>query len=365
VEAIVSTLRDADVRRLGAQKLAISTEGCITTLSPLPGADMSSFRELARGARHQLLELLDTTGALRLRGFDIDSADAFEAVLFQGLGLQPLFDSIGSSEAPEPSMQRRASLGRAARGNGQVYDLPTERELQGPHIEHGWRSRRGRYIAFWCEHPPSAAGETALFDMSLVYDRLDDTLKSLFDNFASVYPTYGEEFPVDSVLLHPRTGRKCLVLWYYGEPLAGHAVRAYLRTAHGAKNPVASIGPQVRASITELRHDLVRGSERIRLSDEQTARLMDICYDVAQYAVWQRSDLLIIDNIRLAHGRMPSEGPRALVAGYANEEDMRRYAANPSRDVPGQDEPISESRKRWVATAIPSHAVRKEGRQTE
>ncbi len=96
---------------------------------------------------------------------------------------------------------------RAPRGSGTVLDLPVDPSMQGPHIENGWRSRRPRYVSFWCEQEPLHAGETALFDMSKSYEMLGDDLRSYFESYASIYPAYGERLAIDSVLIHPQTRR--------------------------------------------------------------------------------------------------------------------------------------------------------------
>lgn len=167
----------------------------------------------------------------------------------------------------------------------------------------------------WCEEPPRKAGETALFDMAAAYDNLDDELRGYFDRFASEYPAFGEKFVEDSVLIHPETGRRCHVLWYYQSPLADHAVAAYRDTDHHRHNPIKEAIPFMAINAS-LRHTFCNGAKRIALSDELSVRLMRHVYKAAYYITWEKSNVVLVDNITMAHGRMPCVPPRKIVVGY-------------------------------------------------
>ena len=106
-----------------------------------------------------------------------------------------------------------------------------------------------------------------------------------------------------------------------------------------APEPFPEIRPN-RAVNDPLLHVFVRGGEEFSLPDAQTSQLMDGVYANAQYCRWQRGDVLMIDNISVAHGRMPTRSPRRLVAGYWNEEDVRRYSPDPglADDCPAASE---------------------------
>ena len=320
-EAIFSRLVEALTRRWAVE---VSRDGCVAIVSPRKDGGLAFVRDVCLHERESLLKLVEVCGAVVLRGFEVVDTKSYERLMTECCGLAPVFEA----DSLKKSQLILKAADRAPRGSGTLLNLPVDPTLQGPHIEYGWRSRRPRYISFWCEVEPRDMGETALFDMGGSYTALDERLRPCFDDCASIYPAYGERLAVDSVLIHPQTHRRCLVLWYFESPLADHAVAAYRKTAHGRKNYFQEMRPN-RAVNDPLLHLLVRDGGEFALSDAQKSELMDCVYRNAQYVRWRRSDVLVIDNISVAHGRMPTHSPRRLVAGYWNEEDVRQYSPRP------------------------------------
>jgi hypothetical protein len=165
--------------------------------------------------------------------------------------------------------------------------------------------------------------------MSDSFERLHNDLRTHFERYASIYPAYGERFAIHSVLIHPQTRRKCLVLWYIESPLAEYAVAAYVKTEHFKSRKAPLPVEPNRAVNYPLQHLFRRDEGEVSLSEAQTQDLMDVAYAGARYLTWKKGDVLIVDNIAAAHGRMPCQSARRLVAGYWNEEDVRQYSTYP------------------------------------
>jgi alpha-ketoglutarate-dependent taurine dioxygenase len=297
-------------------------ERCAITLAARGARGLDFVSELCTKERTQIIELVEQHGAVVLRGFDIRTPADHEALMVDCLGLSVIFT--------DHYLRRSAQVLSAAdrsRRSETTLDLPADSTLQGPHVENGWRSRRPRYVSFWCETPAAEHGETALFDLSESFAKLSPEIRAYFERYPSVYAASGERYAINSTLIHPSTGKECLVLWYFESPLSDHAVAAYEKTSHHRDAPRA-VSPH-KAINFPLRHVFRTESGEISLSEAQAAELMDCLYDNADYLRWQAGDVLLMDNIRLAHGRMPSSSPRRLVAGYWNEEDMRQFSRHP------------------------------------
>jgi alpha-ketoglutarate-dependent taurine dioxygenase len=297
----------------------------LAIISPRGRSDMGFLRESCQKHRDSILRLVHVSGAAVLRGFEVGDARDHESLMTDGFGFSPIY----TADYLKRTQAFLKAADRAPRAGGTLLDLPVDPTMQGPHIENGWRSRRPRYVSFWCELAPLHSGETALFDMSESYEMLGTGLRSYFERYPSIYPAYGERFAIDSLLIHPHTRRTCLVLWYFESPLAERAVAAYKKTLHfrNWRVPVA-IAPHTAVNYP-LQHLFRRDDEEFALSEAETNELMDVVYQSAWYLDWRKGDVLILDNISTAHGRMPCDSSRRLVAGYWNEEDVRQHSACP------------------------------------
>jgi alpha-ketoglutarate-dependent taurine dioxygenase len=269
-------------------------------------------------------ELIKSEGAVLLRGFTIPSSDAYLRFMKERFNFSPAYP-----EDPDPGFVARAKQRGREYRKGLVV-IPKIEEMQGPHIEFGWRSRRPRFVSFWCEEAPESGGETAIFNMIEAYRHLDHDLRELFDNYLSRYDIgepFFEAFDIDSVLVHPTRGERALVLFYFGGPLlCAYAVEEYQKTLHGMNS---GLHARPTAPKRETEHRFVApGQSDVILSGNQKRALMRVCFDNVKYIKWSRHDVLIIDNVSCAHGKMPSKGRRTIVAGMWNECDFRAFSAN-------------------------------------
>ena len=112
-----------------------------------------------------------------------------------------------------------------------------------------------------------------------------------------------------AVLRHPRTGRRCWFnqIAFLNEHTMEPAVRDYL---------VAEFGP------AGLPFNTFRGDGAP--VDPEVVQLINDCYE--RHTVrepWQAGDLLVVDNVRMAHSREPYEGDRNVIVVLGDPQQRR------------------------------------------
>jgi alpha-ketoglutarate-dependent taurine dioxygenase len=113
-----------------------------------------------------------------------------------------------------------------------------------------------------------------------------------------------------AVVRHPLTGRRCWFnqIAFLSEWTLAADLREYLVEVYGADglpfNTRFGNGDPIGPDIVQVINDTY---------DAHTAR-----------EPWQAGDLLVVDNIRTAHGREPFEGPREIVVGLADGVRLER-----------------------------------------
>ncbi|HXV75888.1 MAG TPA: TauD/TfdA family dioxygenase [Candidatus Polarisedimenticolaceae bacterium] len=287
--------------------------------------------------RRWLADCLERYGALLFRGFDVSSAEAL-AAFTRAAGFR-LAD------------YRRGITPRRA-VHGGVYtatDAPPAFPIP-LHNEMSYTSVYPTGVALCCETPPTRGGRTPIADMARVLDRLPVALVARFDALGVRYRQHvpsssssrrarswqqmfdtedrsevervcaaqgidhrwvGDEIALDSVrpalLTHPRSGSRVWFnqvqvfhpsfsheLFHHRRWLLGLAVRAHewtraprISCCHGDGTAIA------RRTMYVVRRALWAETRR---------------FD------WRRGDLLLLDNLRVAHGREPYRGARRVLA---------------------------------------------------
>jgi len=129
-----------------------------------------------------------------------------------------------------------------------------------------------------------------------------------------------------AVVSHPLTGRRCWFnqIAFLSSWTMDPEVREYLVDLHGEEG---------------LPFDTRFGDgDRIGADVVQT---INEAYDAATAREpWQAGDLMLVDNVRTAHGREPFTGPREVVVALADPVSLAR--CSPTSEVPGgADRPTS------------------------
>lgn len=310
-------------------------------LAPLvfrPVAPLNLLR-WAEPAREAVGQALDQWGAVLFRGFSLDGVEEFERFL--------------STLSPDLLEYRYRSTPRT-QVKGSVYtstEYPADQAIPF-HNEMSYTSSWPLKIAFYSIQAAQQGGETPLADSRRVYELLDPAVRERFERHGVMYvrnytprldlswqEVFGvrtraevEEFCrgagiewewVDDEHLrtrqvcqasaaHPRTGE---TVWFnqahlfHVTSLPGEVqdmLRAEIPESHLPRNTYYGDGAPIEPGALEQVREAYRRAEIV--------------------FPWQDGDVLLVDNMRMAHGRTPFRGARRVVVAMADPWGADRAA---------------------------------------
>lgn len=284
----------------------------------------------AEECQQEIRNLIETNGAVLVRGLNIFGSAQFGAILSTLFGAD-LLEYVYRS-TPRTEMR------------GNVYtatEYPASQVIP-QHNENSYSRHWPNRIGFMCILPAQAGGETPITDSRAVYQMLPQSLRDKFEergvlyvrNYSSldlpwsvVFQTTNrseveayctandldyEWFEKDGLrtrqinsatAVHPLTGEK---LWFN----QAHLFHASSLGKEIAETLLSSIGEE------NLPRNSYYGDgspiepealEQIRAAYERNK--ISFC--------WQKNDLLLLDNMLFAHGRESYRGPRKVLVGMA------------------------------------------------
>lgn len=296
----------------------------------------------AAGRREALRAAVAEHGSLLVRGLGLrDAAEVGE--VFRGLS-----DTL--------TVEREAFAPRRAYAQG--VHAPTLWPSNQPmcmHHESSYALEFPGLLLFACLEAAERGGATGVADAAAVLDALPAELTERFEREgwlltrsyngeigASVAEAFGTDdhaaveaycrahsIDVDrrpdgslrtrqrrpAVLRHPVTGHRCWFnqIAFLSEWTLDPEVRAYLVDVYGADGLPFN----------------TRYGDGGPIGADVVATLNEVYEAHSVRRAWRPGDLLLVDNIRCAHGREPFEGPREVLVGLA---DPVRPAAFPTKD---------------------------------
>ncbi|GCD40787.1 type I polyketide synthase [Streptomyces paromomycinus] len=297
----------------------------------LPGW-LSSNKELVESYLHR-------HGAVLLRGFHKGSVESFEAAA--GAVCPTLFREYGD-------LPREGESARIYKSTPYPADQSILFHNESSHL-HTWPMRQ----FFSCIVAPQEGGETPIVDCRTVYTALRRGLVEQFErkklryvrNFiesvdVSWQRFYGTDDPqevehkcaeagmgfewgpdgtlktwriADAVLRHPRTG----------EPVFFNQL---------ALHHVSCLDPETRASLVELYGESgmprnVYWGDGSVIEDEVVDEVREVMDRESLAFTWQEGDVLVIDNMLVAHSRRPFTGTRKIVVALGDMMSATEFAA--------------------------------------
>jgi hypothetical protein len=345
-------------------------EGTPLVIEPLKSSSAAFLREFLKYHSSQILEDLAKHGALLVRGFEVESPADFERQLLSIRGMCGMDEVLLS----EPGRVRVNGTRFVFHTNtlmktGGAFEFPYF------HTENYYVPDVPRYISFWCQTPGELGGETGLVNVTKVYADLPAVLQRKLEErtcLVSLNPVTemvkryavsaeiinefceGAGLPVitidgaqyltiykPSVVQHPLTEERALLVHSYPVPAIHKLLRKYFLTDYSdpqwlvhrliCKCPawimhvgeprrlLRAISSERARKRLESRHatEAPLGSrDALPLSalfSPEESRILASAMRRRYFAFpWKSGDILILDNLKIAHGGMPGRGKRDL-----------------------------------------------------
>ncbi|MEZ4868991.1 MAG: TauD/TfdA family dioxygenase [Caldilineaceae bacterium] len=303
------------------------------------GVDLTTW---ATNNRTWLERNLAQYGCLLFRGFTIAGANEFEHFI--------------AAVSGEPLEYRERSSPRS-QVSGNIYtstDYPADQPIF-LHNENSYSHTWPLKIFFFCATEPETGGETPLADVRKVLEHLSPATRARFaekgvmyvrnlsDELGLSWPTvfqthdraaveayctkagYDFTWRGENGLQTRRTARAIINHVKSGEPLWFN---------HATFFHVTTLEPATRDALLALyaEEDLPNNTYYGDGSSLEPATLDELRRAYQQETVafpWQKGDLLMLDNMLVAHARRPFTGPRKILTGMAEPfryQDLREVA---------------------------------------
>jgi amino acid adenylation domain-containing protein len=330
---------DARERLLRVQKpKSIAGRPLVRTGHPVPGRSLPLLVEpevrdvdlAAWAAAHR--ELVDgwllQDGAVLFRGFGVETVEQFRAV---AAAISP--DLLSYDDPTTP----RTDLGEKVYTSTEYppdQTIPLHNELS---YSQAWPMR----IFLYCVTPPQERGETPLADSRRIFERLDPGVRERFVARGVQYVrSFGDGVGLPWQKVFRTAERAEVESWCRARGMDfewGEGGR--LRTRHArpavARHPrtgetvwfnqanvhhPSSLPPALRESLLTVAADPdfpmdvnALYGDGSPIPDEDLAAVRRACDEETVLVPWQKGDLLVVDNMLVAHGRAPFSGPRRIV----------------------------------------------------
>ena len=335
----------------------------VTLITPAEGlSDTPSLTAMFQANRPYFMDRIARRGVVLFRGFAPKDTEEFNALINQGMGLNPWngFNLAGMPAFVTNWLRRYTEALMGAGDYRRYLDKntvqlgPAGQTIQGPHVEGGGSPRRARYLALCCFEPSKHLAETGMVDLHAAYNRLPEALKRKYLRaYNRFYFITARKFnwfdqlimtkapvklvemlrdgraklatkPTVAVCAHPETGDICLQPWAFARNTNTHVHAAAQKVFTGR----GTIGRCETADGTNYLWDLCDAQGReIEWTEQQQFEFFEDLFKHAFLMPWQKGDIALVDNVRMGHWRMNGEqGNRRLmqiqVESFNAEEHM-------------------------------------------
>lgn len=297
-----------------------------------PAVEGLSLISWAASNKEEISSIVLRHGGVLFRGFCEKSVDDFER-----------FTDVMSM----PLLEYRERSSPRSKVQGRIYtstDYPPGEEIF-LHNENSYQNTWPTKIMFFCATEPGTDGETPIADCRKIYQQVDPKIRQRFlekkwmvvrnfgDGFGLPWPTVFQTADKAEVEAHCAENG-VTVEWKDGNRLRTRAVRpAVIKHPisgdmswfnHATFFNVSSLIPHVREAI-ELEFDDPEEmptntfyGDGSPIEPEVLDHLRGLYRKETVKFAWKQGDLLLLDNVLVAHGRAPFSGPRKIVVGMAD-----------------------------------------------
>jgi alpha-ketoglutarate-dependent taurine dioxygenase len=289
----------------------------------------------ARSNQARLESWLHETGGVLFRGFAVNGTEGFE--------------SFVRSIAPDLLEYKERSTPRTEVGN-RIYtstEYPAHQHI-ALHNEFSYSYTWPLRIFFYAQQPAETGGETPIADSRKVYNSLHDDVRIPFAEKGVMYArnygtgvdlTWQDAFQTSDKAVVEDYCRKAPLDW---EWLPGDRLRTRQVRPAVARHPVtgemvwfnqahlfhvSNLGTEGAAAMRNVfaEEDLPRNAyygDGSPISDEELAHVRAAIDSATVAFPWQKNDVLMLDNMLVAHGRNPYTGARRILAALAQPHSI-------------------------------------------
>ncbi len=293
----------------------------------LPGVDLVAW---IGDRRARIEEDLLHHGGLLFRGFGIQGASRLEAVVRAVSG-----DALEYKERSSP----RSTV------EGKIYtstDYPPSHPIF-LHNENSYQKVWPLKIFFLCQEPAEEGGETPIADCRRIFAQIDPAVRDRFVEKGWMYVrNFGDGFGLDWQTVFQTTDRAVVdahcqksgieVEWKPGGRLRTRAIRPAVTPHPKTGEPlwfnhatffhVSTLEAGIREALLddfaeeELPTNTYYG-DGTPIEPETLDHLRSLYRRETLSFPWEKGDVLLLDNMMVAHGRSPYRGHREILVGMA------------------------------------------------
>lgn len=316
----------------------------IVVWSPAAGHsfDLIELTQYLSETKERLSSQLDEHGGVMLRGFNcIHSSDDYQKIL--DVIAPDLMEYVGGT-TPRKVVNGRIMTATEIPGE---YSIPLHQEMS-------YTNNSPDRISFFCEIPAAEGGETTIGDMRAITRMIDDKVRSRFEvhgglqlcrhlpagsNGPKTWPeVFGTSVKEEAEKIAQKSGWRLewrddgsMQLWQEVRPVTRTHPKSgdevWFNQVH-IFSPVAMLEWARDDGRTEIVERLTQAiayaphlldhtlhGDGTKIEDSDILHIYGVLSANAVPVKWQRGDVLVLDNILIAHGRRPFTGDRRILTG--------------------------------------------------
>ncbi|WP_053213533.1 non-ribosomal peptide synthase/polyketide synthase [Pseudomonas sp. Q12-87] len=316
-----------------------------------PHLDVIEWIQQNRGFIEQ--KLAEHAGIL-FRGFELDGIQGFEAF----------------AEAIQPGLYGQyGDLPKKEGGKNTYRSTPyPERKMILFHNESSHQDRWPRKQMFYCEQAAPVGGATPVVDCRLMYEKLPADLREKFEDKGLLYVrTFTAKLDVSWQHFFKTEDRREVearcraggIQWRWldndelqtrtpGPAIITHPITGEKSFFNQVQlHHIYWLEPDVREDLLSMfglermpRH--VYYGDGTPIEDEVMQRIGQLYEACAVRFDWHKGDVILLDNMLVAHARDPFEGPRKIVVAMGDMYDHSSLERMPAARHTAQDAPTTE-----------------------